>query len=166
MQKIPRQVQPTGGPPSLSPQKASRERPAWLLDTYVTCKSSVAASLHIYVNLPPDKSHPTQKDTHRVGPYNTYLRARTDHEPAFKTVAHALNLRIEEQIPPRHTTHVCSSSSSSSSQTNMYYQYCFVQLSYTGALLPLLPEPATLSTSVDTTGKLSRFPSTGVARSA
>lgn len=38
-----------------------------------------------------------------------------------------------------------------------------VHVAYTGALLPLLPEPATLSTSVETTGRLSRFPSTGVA---
>ncbi len=43
---------------------------------------------------------------------------------------------------------------------NMY------KVRYTGALLPLLLEPATWSTNVEIIGRLRRFPITGVARRA
>lgn len=74
----------------------------------------------------------------------------TDHSPVLSSSLLALHKIEDEKTTP--------------------YTFAFVlpypKGSYTGALLPLLLDPATLSTSVDTTGRLRRFPSTGVARSA
>ena len=127
---------------------------------------SVAEPLHI----PPSTSPPAQKK-HRS---SRAARAQTSekHVPAV-TVRHlekwlkttkasvvSYSRHDEWKNKKYRAIHFAGSS-------NQHGDW-FVHTShpYTGALLPLLPEPATLSTRADTTGRLSRFPRTGVARSA